>query len=60
VEAIAAGDAAAARHYATDHILRGEQRLVEGGVISRRRPRATHKAPASVRKSKPPSIKKKT
>lgn len=60
VEAIAAGDAAAARHYATDHILRGEQRLVEGGVISRRRPRATHKAPASARKTKPSSIKKKT
>lgn len=37
VEAIAARDAAAARRCAVDHILHGEQRLVEGGVISGRR-----------------------
>ena len=37
VEAIAARDPAAARHHATRHILRGEQRLVEGGVIPRKR-----------------------
>jgi GntR family transcriptional repressor for pyruvate dehydrogenase complex len=37
VEAIAARDPAAARRYATRHILRGEQRLVEGGVIPGRR-----------------------
>lgn len=36
VEAIAARDPAAARHHATQHILSGEQRLVEGGVITRR------------------------
>jgi GntR family transcriptional repressor for pyruvate dehydrogenase complex len=40
LEAIAARDPAAARHHATEHILRGEQRLVEGGVISRRRRQA--------------------
>ncbi|RZL97249.1 MAG: FadR family transcriptional regulator [Variovorax sp.] len=39
VEAIAARDPAAARHHATQHILRGEGRLVEAGVIgARRRP----------------------
>ncbi len=36
VEAIAAHDPEAARHHATQHILAGEQRLVEGGVIARR------------------------
>ncbi|CAN5418668.1 hypothetical protein BH11PSE7_BH11PSE7_32770 [soil metagenome] len=46
VEAIAAGDAAAARRHATNHILRGEQRLVEGGVISKRRPGAPRAAKA--------------
>jgi GntR family transcriptional repressor for pyruvate dehydrogenase complex len=35
VEAIAARDPAAARRHATRHILRGEQRLVQGGVIPR-------------------------
>lgn len=40
VEAIAARDPKAAREHATSHILRGEQRLVEGGVIpSERRER---------------------
>lgn len=37
LEAIAARDAAAARRCALEHILLGEQRLVEGGVISGRR-----------------------
>ncbi|MBT2321849.1 FadR family transcriptional regulator [Variovorax paradoxus] len=37
VEAIAARDPAAARHHATQHLLRGEDRLVEGGIISGRR-----------------------
>ena len=37
VEAIAARDPAAARHHATQHILRGEGRLVEAGVIAARR-----------------------
>jgi GntR family transcriptional repressor for pyruvate dehydrogenase complex len=40
VEAIAARDPAAARHHATQHILRGEGRLVEAGVIAARRRRA--------------------
>lgn len=44
VEAIAARDPAAARHHATQHILRGEQRLVEGGVISRGRRQAAVRA----------------
>lgn len=45
VAAIAARDPAAARHHATQHILRGEQRLVEGGVIpARRRKAAAHAA----------------
>ena len=44
LEAIAARDPAAARHHATEHILRGEQRLVEGGVISRRRRQAAVRA----------------
>jgi len=34
VEAIAAHDPAAARHQALQHLIRGQQRLVEGGVIS--------------------------
>jgi len=34
VEAIAAHDPAAARHHALQHLIRGQQRLVEGGVIS--------------------------
>lgn len=40
VEAIASRDPVAARHYATQHIIRGEQRLVEGGVITGQRRRA--------------------
>lgn len=40
VEAIAARDPAVARHCALTHILQGEQRLVEGGVIAGRRRRA--------------------
>ncbi|WP_261802252.1 FadR/GntR family transcriptional regulator [Variovorax sp. PAMC28562] len=40
VEAIANRDATAARHYATQHIIRGEERLVEGGVITGQRRRA--------------------
>jgi GntR family transcriptional repressor for pyruvate dehydrogenase complex len=44
VEAIAARDPAAARHHATWHILRGEQRLVEGGVIPDQRRKAAARA----------------
>ncbi len=57
VEAIAARDPGAARHYATHHILRGERRLVEGGVISRGRRKAA--APVA-RPSPPATIKKQT
>jgi len=50
VEAIAARDPAAARYHATEHLLRGEQRLVEGGVISGQRRQAAARAhgPSSV------------
>ena len=44
VDAIAARDPAAARYHATEHILRGEQRLVDGGVISGRRRKAAARA----------------
>jgi len=45
VEAIAAHDPAAARHHALQHLIRGQQRLVEGGVISSGpRPRAGRKS----------------
>ncbi|MFO1217911.1 MAG: FadR/GntR family transcriptional regulator [Burkholderiaceae bacterium] len=37
VEAIAAGDAAAARRAATSHLLQGEARLHDGGVVANRR-----------------------
>ncbi|NDZ17222.1 GntR family transcriptional regulator [Variovorax sp. WS11] len=43
-EAIAARNPAAARHRAIDHLIRGEQRLIEGGVIDGRRRRAAAKA----------------
>jgi GntR family transcriptional repressor for pyruvate dehydrogenase complex len=43
-DAIAAHDPVAARHLATDHLIRGEQRLVEGGVIDAGRRRAAAKA----------------
>lgn len=45
VDAIAAGDPARARRAACEHLLRGERRLVEGGVISgprRKPPRVNH------------------
>lgn len=38
VDAIAVGDAAAARRAAGDHLRHGMQRLVEGGVVPRPRP----------------------
>jgi GntR family transcriptional repressor for pyruvate dehydrogenase complex len=37
VEAIASRDPDAARRCATEHLVHGEQRLIEGGVISKRR-----------------------
>jgi GntR family transcriptional regulator, transcriptional repressor for pyruvate dehydrogenase complex len=39
VDAIGARDAAAARRHALQHILRGERRLEEGGVLARAKPR---------------------
>jgi GntR family transcriptional repressor for pyruvate dehydrogenase complex len=49
VEAIAARDPVQARHHATRHIIRGEERLVQGGVIpaSRRKAAARAAAPAT-------------
>ena len=52
VEAIAARDPQAARYHATQHILRGEQRLVEGGVIAGRRLKAASRAVAPITRSK--------
>jgi GntR family transcriptional repressor for pyruvate dehydrogenase complex len=47
VDAIAAGDAAAARRAATAHLLQGEMRLQHGGVVAiRRRNRPVHPAKA--------------
>ncbi|MBB3179232.1 FadR/GntR family transcriptional regulator [Variovorax sp. Sphag1AA] len=43
-EAISARDPDAARRRATEHITRGEQRLIEGGVIDVRRRQAAAKA----------------
>ncbi|VTU34211.1 L-lactate utilization operon repressor [Variovorax sp. SRS16] len=43
-EAIAARDPAAARRRATEHLIRGEQRLVEGGIIDGRRRKAAVRA----------------
>lgn len=47
VDAIAARDPAAARRRAREHLLRGEQRLVEGGVIAGARQRAATRTGAS-------------
>ena len=43
-EAIAAHDPVAARHHANEHLVRGEQRLIEGGIIDGRRRQAAVKA----------------
>ena len=40
VDAISRHDVAAARRYATQHILHGERRLEQGGVIVRKKPAA--------------------
>ena len=40
VDAIEARDSTAARHRAREHLLRGEQRLIDGGVISNKTGRA--------------------
>ena len=58
VDAIAARDPAEARRCATAHILAGERRLIEGGVIAGPRPAARRKsraAPASASPSPSPS-----
>jgi GntR family transcriptional repressor for pyruvate dehydrogenase complex len=47
VDAIAAHDPEAARRCATGHLLQGEQRLIEGGVISNRRARVAKVAKAT-------------
>ncbi len=44
VEAIAARDPVAAREHATLHLIRGEERLVEGGIIHGRRRKAAANA----------------
>lgn len=52
VEAIAARDPVAARHCALTHILQGEQRLVEGGVIAGHRRRAARSEPSAISKKR--------
>ncbi|MEY2686952.1 MAG: hypothetical protein RL375_1150 [Pseudomonadota bacterium] len=47
VDAIASHDPEAARRRATDHLVHGEQRLVEGGVISKRHQSATRRSKAA-------------
>ena len=49
VDAIAAGDPAAARRAAIAHLQRGEARLHEGGVIAPRRRRRAALASVAVR-----------
>jgi GntR family transcriptional repressor for pyruvate dehydrogenase complex len=53
-EAIAAHDPAAARRHATEHLVRGEQRLVEGGIIDGRRRQAAARAVRTARGPLPP------
>ncbi|MDM0011600.1 FadR/GntR family transcriptional regulator [Variovorax sp. J22P168] len=55
-EAIAARDPVAARLHANEHLIRGEQRLVEGGVIAGRRRLAAARAARGV--AAPPIRKK--
>jgi len=45
-EAIAARDPVAARHHATEHLLRGEQRLIEGGILDGKRRKASARTPS--------------
>ena len=52
VEAISARDPVAARHCALTHILQGEQRLVEGGVIAGRQRRAVRAPSPSIPKTR--------
>ena len=52
-EAIAARDPVAARHHATEHLIRGEQRLVEGGIIHGQRRRAAASATQQSKKETP-------
>jgi GntR family transcriptional repressor for pyruvate dehydrogenase complex len=55
-EAIAAHDPVAARLHANEHLIRGEQRLVEGGIIDGRRRQAAARAArtASLYRNKTP------
>ena len=50
-EAIAARDPVAARHHATDHLLRGEQRLIEGGILHGRRRKAVGAIPTHTKET---------
>jgi len=60
VEAIAARNPVKARHHATRHILRGEERLVLGGVITGRRRKAVARAAEPAKPAKPAKPHKKT
>jgi GntR family transcriptional regulator, transcriptional repressor for pyruvate dehydrogenase complex len=52
-DAIAAHDPAAARAFATEHLVRGEQRLVDNGIITARRRQAAARAARAARPSSP-------
>ena len=52
-EAIAAHDPVAARLHANEHLIRGEQRLVEGGIIDGRRRQAAARAVRAAGSSTP-------
>jgi GntR family transcriptional repressor for pyruvate dehydrogenase complex len=57
-EAIAAHDPAAARRHATEHLARGEQRLIEGGIIDGRRRQAAARAVRAARGPSSPGKRK--
>lgn len=57
VDAIAAGDAAAARRAATTHLLHAETRLQEGGVLGERRRARSVGAAARARTPEPSGVK---
>jgi GntR family transcriptional repressor for pyruvate dehydrogenase complex len=59
-EAIAAGDPVAARLHANEHLIRGEERLVEGGIIDGQRRKAAARALRSARPASQRTTSRKT
>lgn len=54
-DAIAAHDPVAARQHANEHLIRGEQRLVEGGIIDGRRRQAAARVARAARPAPAPA-----